>query len=129
MEFIGHYLLVGAIFAAIDAVWIGVIANKFYKKHMAQLLLDKPKFGPAVLFYLINIAGIVVLALNPALGSDSLLRAIGLGAMLGVVGYATYDLTNASTLKGWPLKVTVVDIVWGTFVTALTTTLAFIVLS
>ena len=129
MQFIGHFLLVGALFAAIDSVWIGVVANKFYKSQMKSLLLDKPKFTPAIIFYIIAIIGMVVFVVNPALGADSWTYALGHGALLGLVGYATYDLTNASTLKGWPKLVTIVDMTWGTVVTAAVCTAAYLILT
>jgi uncharacterized membrane protein len=128
MEFIGHFLLVGVLFAVIDAFWIGIVANKFYKKQMAALLRPKPAFGPAVVFYLIAIWAMVVFVVDPALAEDSWQFALSRGALLGLVCYATYDLTNASTIKGWPKSVTLVDIAWGTFVTAAVTTIAYLVL-
>lgn len=129
MEYIGHFLLVGVVFAAIDAVWLGVVANKFYKSRMGNLLMDKPNFGPAVIFYVIYIAAIVVLALEPALRDGEVTTALGMGAMFGFAAYATYDLTNAATVKGWSKSVTIVDLIWGTTVTALTTVIAFLILS
>ena len=128
MEFITHFLLVALIFAVIDAIWIGLIANKFYKKNMASLLRDKPNFVPAVIFYAIAVWAILVFAVDPALQADSLGHAISRGALLGLFGYATYDLTNASTIKGWSRKVTLVDMAWGTFVIAATAALSFIIL-
>lgn len=128
MEFIAHFLLVAVLFAVIDAIWIGVIANKFYKKKMGSLLRNKPSFGPAIIFYVIAVWAIVVFAVDPALEADSLSYALSRGALLGLFGYAAYDLTNAATIKGWPRSVTIIDIAWGTFVTALTATLAFIIL-
>jgi uncharacterized membrane protein len=129
MEYIGHFLLVGALFAAIDAVWLGVVANKFYKSRMGALLMDKPSFAPAVIFYVIYVIGILVFALEPALRDGEVTTALGMGAMFGFAAYATYDLTNASTLKGWSTAVTVVDLIWGTTVTMLTTVIAFLILS
>lgn len=129
MEYIGHYVLVGVLFAAIDALWIGVIANKFYKSKMASLLRDKPNFVPAVIFYLIYVLGMVVLALEPALDKQSATVALGYGAVLGVTAYAAYDLTNASTIKGWSKAVTIADLLWGTFVTAITTLVAYLILA
>ena len=130
MEFIGHFLLAGVLFAAIDALWIGVVANKFYKKELGGLLRDKPDFVPAVIFYFISVTAMVVFVINPALdlGNDGLGFALGHGALLGLASYAAYDLTNASTLKGWSKAVTVVDLLWGTFVTALVTTVAYLIL-
>ena len=129
MDYLGHFLLVGVIFAVIDSVWIGIVANKFYKSKMGSLLKDKPNFLTAVIFYIIYIAGVVVLALEPALRADELSTAIGYGAMFGLAAYATYDLTNASTLKNWPKAITVVDLIWGTTVTTASTVVAFLILS
>ncbi|HEY1064160.1 MAG TPA: DUF2177 family protein [Candidatus Saccharimonadales bacterium] len=129
MEYIGHYLLVGTIFAAVDAVWIGIVANKFYKSKMSSLLREKPNFVAAVIFYLVYIFGVVVLALEPALDKESAIQALGLGAVVGLTAYAAYDLTNASTLKGWSVAVTVVDLAWGTFITAATTLIAYLILA
>jgi uncharacterized membrane protein len=138
MEFIKHYLVVAGIFVAIDAVWLPVVAGKFYKKELGDLLLKKAKLGPAVVFYALYVFGMVVFALNPALGlaesietfafSDALMYVIGHSALLGLLMYATYDLTNLSTLKNWSSKVTVVDLIWGTFVTTVSTTAAFPIL-
>lgn len=73
---------------------------------------------PAVIFYLIYVVGIVFFVVNPALLKDSAVYAALVGAFLGFLCYATYDLTNLATLKDWPVIVTVVDLVWGTSVTA-----------
>jgi uncharacterized membrane protein len=128
MHFFLHYLLVAGLFAVIDAVWISVIANKFYKKQLGGLLKDKPNFVPAVLFYIISVFGIVIFAVNPALGRGSFNYALEHGALLGLVTYATYDLTNDSTLKKWPRAITIVDMIWGTLVTTAVSIIAFAIL-
>ena len=104
--------------AAIDAVWLSVIANKFYKSQIGDLLLAKPNMVAAVLFYLIYVGGIVAFVLSPALDKGSLKHALVYGALFGFVCYATYDLTNLSTLKGFTTKLVVVDLLWGSFLTA-----------
>jgi uncharacterized membrane protein len=91
-------------------------------------LLAKPKFGPAILFYIIAVFGIVIFALNPALGARSFSYALAHGALLGLVTYSTYDLTNLSTLKKWPVKMSIVDMAWGTLVTAAVTSVAYLIL-
>lgn len=127
MEYALQYLAAVGIFVAIDAVWLTTMAPKFYRKHMSGMLRKKPDFLAAVIFYLIYILGIIVFALSPALREGSILYALGLGGLLGFVMYATYDLTNQSTLKNWPKIVTVVDLAWGTFITATVTTLTFLI--
>ena len=128
MEFILHMLLVGAVFAVVDAIWIGVVANKFYKAQLGDLMAPKPDFAPAVIFYVIYVAAIVYLALQPALASNSLGEVFMRSLVFGLAAYATYDLTNASTIKNWPKPMTIVDLLWGTTATTVSTVVAFIIL-
>lgn len=127
MKFVEHYLVAAALFVACDAVWLKFVANRFYKQQLGGLLLARPSFPPAVIFYLLYILGIVIFALDPALGQGSFGYALGHGALLGLLMYATYDLTNQATLKHWPAKLTVVDMTWGTFVTTVVTALTFVI--
>jgi uncharacterized membrane protein len=108
------YLITLAVFFAIDMVWLGVVAKTFYRKHLGYLMAPKVGWPAAVLFYLLFIAGLVVFAVRPGLAAGAPLKALLLGAFLGLVSYATYDLTNQATVKDWPVVVTVVDLVWGT---------------
>lgn len=84
---------------------------------------------PALAFYLLYPLGITIFALVPAKDADSLLKAAGLGALLGLIAYATYDLSNMATLKGWPLSVVVTDILWGIFVTGSSAAAAYLILT
>lgn len=129
MKFVEHFLLAVVLFGAIDAVWLVAVAGKFYKKYLGYILAPKADLKPAILFYVLYIIGMVVFVINPALGQNSLSYAIGHGALLGLVMYATYDLTNQSTLKKWPYQVTIVDMIWGTFITGLVSTVSFLMLS
>jgi uncharacterized membrane protein len=121
-----QFLVVAAAFAVIDAIWLKTM-NPFYRGQIGELLADRPNLGYAVVFYLIYIAGIVFFALRPALDGGSWLSAVGYGAALGAFAYATYDLTNAATLKTWPLQLIVVDILWGAALTALATLAGWLV--
>lgn len=118
MSFLVQYLTVGVLMAVIDAIWLSVVANTFYKSQIGQLLLDKPNMPAAVAFYLTYVLGIVVFVLRPALEAGSWLHALGYGALFGFVAYATYDLTNLATLKGFTLRLVVVDLIWGAVLTA-----------
>lgn len=113
----------------IDAIWLSVVANKFYKSQLGPLLLEKPNMVAAVLFYIIFVIGIVVFAVMPAIAAGDWKVALGLGALLGLVTYATYDLTNLATLKDFPVKVVVVDLIWGTVLTASVATLTYLVVT
>ena len=121
-----QFLVVAAAFAVIDAIWLKTM-NPFYRGQIGELLADRPNLGYAVVFYVIYIAGIVFFALRPALDGGSWLSAVGYGAALGAFAYATYDLTNAATLKTWPLQLIVVDILWGAVLTALATLAGWLV--
>lgn len=128
-EFIIRFVAAGVIFALIDAVWLSLVANKFYKSQIGALLLKKPNFVAAVLFYVIFLVGLVVFVLNPSLAAQDWTCALGLGALFGFVTYATYDLTNLSTLKGFPVKLVIVDLAWGTFVTAVVSVSSYLLLT
>lgn len=108
------YLITLAVFFVIDMIWLGAVAKGFYRKHLGELLTPKVNWGAALLFYFLFIAGLLVFAVRPALVQGAPLQALLLGAFFGLIAYATYDLTNLATLKGWPVIVTVVDLAWGT---------------
>lgn len=129
MDFVIRFLTAGAIFAVLDAVWLSTMINTFYKTQIGSLLADKPNMLAAVIFYIIYIIGITVFVVNPAISAGSWLIALGLGALFGAVCYATYDLTNAATLKDWPMTLVFVDIAWGMFATAVTSVLTYVVLT
>jgi len=112
----------------LDALWLFTMTTRLYRREMPDLLLPAPSWPPALLFYLLYAAGVVVLVVLPALAQQhSLLRAALTGALLGVVAYGTYDLTNQATVRGWSSTVTVVDMVWGGTLTAIVVTIAVLV--
>ena len=107
------------VLSVLDVLWLWWVVGRLYRAELGSLMRTEVAVLPAVAFYLIYIVGIVVFAVMPALASGSLLRAAGLGALLGFIAYCTYDLTNLATLNGWPVKVAMLDIAWGTFISAL----------
>lgn len=114
-----------AIFVAVDLVWLGLVARSFYHRELSALIADKFNLWAAAAFYLLYPMGIVGFAVAPALAAGSALHAVAVGAALGFFAYATYDLTNLATLRNWPLRLTIVDMLWGTFLTALASGAAF----
>lgn len=110
------YLMTGLCFALIDSVWLRTMYSRLYQPELGALL-GGLRLGPAIAFYLIYIAGMMWFAVGPALANGRWQTALVQGAMLGLLCYATYDLTNFATLKVWSLKVTVLDILWGTILT------------
>lgn len=105
-------------FLMIDAIWLGLVARTFYQRQLGDMMLPSPNFAVAAVFYLFFAIAIVVLAVRPGLEAGSIWTAVGYAAVLGLAAYGTYDMTNLSTLKGWPIPVTIADLVWGTFLTS-----------
>ncbi|WP_333612025.1 DUF2177 family protein [Brevundimonas bullata] len=118
LKYVVAYLGAGLTFAAIDAVWLTTMADRLYRPVIGPLMADKPNMTAAVIFYLISIGGIVFLAIVPALKEAAWTRALLNGAVLGFVAYATYDLTNQATLSVWSTRLTIIDLCWGTTLTA-----------
>ncbi len=118
MDYVIAYIATAIVFLGIDAVWLGVVAGGWYFEKLGPLLREKPNFAYAGVFYLLFVAGVVILAVMPAVADGSWTRALFLGAVLGAVAYGTYDMTNLSTLKGYPVMVAAVDMAWGTALTA-----------
>jgi uncharacterized membrane protein len=101
------------LFLAVDLAWIGFVANRFYTKHLGHLLRPDVQWVPAIVFYLLFVAAVVVFAVIPGLTRGAPIHTALLAGFLGLVAYATYDLTNLALMKDFPLIVAVVDIVWG----------------
>lgn len=127
MELIIKLLAVGGIMGLLDFVWLGFVAKKLYYAEMGKLLLDKPNMAAALAFYAIYVVGVIVFVLNPALEKGSWQYAAGMGALFGLVAYATYDLTNLATMKDFPLKIVIIDLVWGAALTSVVATGAYFI--
>ncbi len=115
---LGLYALTAVVFFAIDLVWLGVVASGFYKRQMGDLMRPDPQWGAALAFYALYIAGILVFAVLPGVESQSLSRTVALGAFFGLVAYATFDLTSLALVRDFPPTMVVVDLIWGTVLTA-----------
>lgn len=112
------YASTAVVFLALDSIWLTTMADRLYRPALGRLMLDRFEVLPALAFYVVYIVGVLVFAVMPGLESRRWTTALGQGALLGFVAYATYDLTNQATLRGWPWRVTLADLCWGTFVTA-----------
>ncbi len=117
---IKRYLVSAAVFLVIDIVWLAFISPKLYRANIGHLMSEKVNFLAAGLFYLVFIGALLFFVIDPALAKGSVWQAVWTGAFLGLAMYATYDLTNMATLKNWPPLITVIDLAWGTFITAAT---------
>ncbi len=111
--FLKLYLIALPIFFIVDMIWLAVIAKNFYKNQIGFLMKPDVNWTAAIIFYLLFLVGVVLFVIEPALEKKNLMFALSRGALFGLITYATYDLTNLATLKDWPLKVVVVDMIWG----------------
>ena len=129
MRFVVAYIATAVVFLGLDVLWLTQLALGMYRRELGGLLLDKPNLAVAAVFYLVFVAGIVLLAIFPALNGGSWVNALLMGAVLGLVAYGTYDITNLSTLKGWSTSLALIDLAWGTALTAVSATAGYLVLS
>jgi uncharacterized membrane protein len=114
------YVLALVVFVGIDIVWLAGVARSIYVEEMGALLRKQPMLGAAVAFYLLYIAGLMLFAIVPGLKAASPLYALALGAAVGLLAYGTYDLTNLAVIEGYTLRIALIDLAWGTFLTAIT---------
>ena len=111
----------------LDGIWLSLTVSKIYRPGLGALMADRPVIPAAVIFYLLYIAGLTFLVVLPALAENQLSAALARGAVLGLLAYGTYDLTNLAIIRGWPINVTVIDVAWGTALTAITAAAAFLI--
>ncbi|HYW56587.1 MAG TPA: DUF2177 family protein [Polaromonas sp.] len=110
---------------AADIVWLGFLMPAQYQAWLGPLMRAQPLLLPAAVFYLLYPVGLLVFAVRPALEKSQWTTAASLGALFGLVAYGTYDLSNFATLEGWPLQLTLVDMVWGSALSSAATLAAY----
>ena len=126
MSYLVAYVATALVFVGLDVVWLSLSGPTLYKPILGPILADKLNGAAAVAFYLVYIAGIVFLAIRPALAAGAWRTAAVNGLVLGLVAYATYDLTNQATLKLWATKLTLMDMAWGGGLTAVAATAGYL---
>lgn len=119
------YVITLVTFVAIDLIWLGIMAPRFYKPTLGDIGLASVNLPPAIAFYLLYPLGLVIFAVEPALRSGTAGTAVLYGALFGFFTYATYDLTSQATLRNWTSSLSVVDIAWGTMLGATASLVAF----
>ncbi len=125
LAYIVAYVVSGIAFVAADAAWLTLAGPRLYRPAIGPLLNDKVNAAPAVVFYLLYLGGVLFLAVTPALRTGQWRAAALNGLVLGLVAYGTYDLTNQATLRIWSAKVTILDLAWGAFASALAATISY----
>jgi uncharacterized membrane protein len=114
-KFLPAYIATIIVMFVLDLIWLSQIAQPLYKAGIGHLMADAPKLGFAALFYLVFVFGLMWFAVRPNTAAKGLKSTFIAGAVFGFFIYASYDLTNLALLKDWPLKLSLIDVSWGTF--------------
>ena len=117
-KYVASYAGTAIVMVALDMLWLGLIAKPLYQQGIGHLMAERPNVGVAVLFYLLYALGVVIFAVSPQHNGSSWAMTLTMGALFGFFAYATYDLTNLATLRDWPWRLSLIDIGWGTLVSA-----------
>ncbi len=126
LNYVAAYGATAVVMLALDVVWLGFVAKSFYRDGIGHLMADPPNLVAGGVFYLLYPLGVLLFAIAPTAWSGGLVapaevpwsRAVLAGALFGFFAYATYDLSNLATLRAWPVRLALVDIAWGTALTA-----------
>jgi len=113
VQYLKVYGVALSVFLVVDLIWIGIIARNFYQEQLGFILASSPNWTAAIIFYLMFVAGLLFFAVAPGLKETGLKDSLFRAAVFGILTYGTYDLTNLALIEGWPVLVTVVDILWG----------------
>jgi uncharacterized membrane protein len=127
MRILIAYAATAVVFLIGDMIWLGFVARDFYRNQMGDLMAPNVSLTAAVAFYLLYIVGVVYFAVGPALTAGSWTTALISGLILGLIAYATYDLTNLATTRDWPAALAFVDLAWGATLTAIASTAGFFI--
>ena len=127
MDWIASAVVTGVVFGVLDALWLGRVGRPLYDERLGHLMARKFDMPAALAFYSIYVLGITYFVTVPALVDGSLLAAAVDGALLGLVAYATWNLTNLAVLKDYPRSLVPIDMAWGTFATAVTASATYLV--
>ena len=119
MKWIVAYLAAGLVFGALDALWLRWAGPNLYRPVIGEIMAAEFRMGAAAAFYLLYLAGMVWFAVRPGIESGQVVTALLNGALLGALCYATFDLTNQAVMKVWSTQISVMDIAWGAFATAI----------
>jgi uncharacterized membrane protein len=117
-SFVVAYVVSLTLFVVIDLLWLTAMAGAVYRPALGDIAASAVNLVPAALFYLVYPIGVMIFVVVPALKSGNLRTSLLYGALFGFSSYATYDLTNHATLRNWTTQLTVIDIAWGCWLTA-----------
>ena len=107
------YISTAIVFLALDVVMLKKVMYPLFSANIGPMMLEDLRMGPAAVFYLFYVVGVVWFVSIPALNVGSIAQAFFAGAVLGALAYGTYEFTNFATLKGWTAQMVMVDVIWG----------------
>jgi len=111
------YISTAIVFLALDVVMLKKVMYPLFSANIGPMMLEDLRMGPAAVFYLFYVVGVVWFVSIPALNVGSIAQAFFAGAVLGALAYGTYEFTNFATLKGWTAQMVTVDVIWGAVLT------------
>lgn len=129
MSFIKSSLVTFIVFIILEIFWLIILAKDLYAKELGYIMKNKPSLLPAAVFGLLFVGGLVFFVVNPAIDQNNWSYALLAGVLYGLITYATYTLTNLANLEGWPLKVTIIDLLWGMVLGGAASTISFFILN
>lgn len=129
MSFIKSYAVTFIVFIVVELIWLLVLAKELYKKELGYIMKEKPSLAPAAIFGLLFVLGLVFFVVNPALTKGDWSYALFTRILYGLITYATYTLTNLANLEAWPLKVSLIDLIWGVVLGGSVSTISFFILN
>lgn len=129
VRYIAGFVAAAVVFSCLDAVWLTLTSARIYRPVLGAIMVEKFRLAPAIAFYVVYLLGVTLFAIAPGIEKGSWLTSTLRGGALGFVAYATYDLTNQATLIVWSLQITLLDLTWGTFVTAAGATAGYLAAS
>lgn len=121
------WIAAAILFLAIDMVWLLWLGRSIYVTEIGDILRQQPNMAAAGAFYALYITGLMIMVIWPAVQAGSIVQGMLYGALLGLIAYGTYDLTNLAVMKGFTTKIALIDMVWGTFLTSSVSTFAVLI--
>lgn len=129
MKLFFQFLIAFGVFLVIDLIWLGFVAKRLYAQYLGFIMADNVNWLAAIVFYALFVIGLMYFVILPAMDAQSWTVALTRGAFFGFLTYATYDLTNLATLKDWPINITIIDLIWGTALSASVSTISYLIIS
>jgi uncharacterized membrane protein len=121
------WIVAAVVFLAIDMVWLLWLGRSLYVTEIGEILRQPPNMAAAGAFYILYVTGLMIMVIWPAFQAQSVLQGLIFGALLGLIAYGTYDLTNLAVMKGFTTKIAIIDMIWGTVLTGSVSALTVLV--